>query len=173
MIEDLWIRGNQELEAWKTAPLPELIAHIVEHYHLGARMELARIETFAEAAVLADGGDDPERLELRDETARFCREFRAHMAMEERSLFPTILDLERRQAPAGPGELVHPLKKLLEDEHQAEVGLFQRLRDLAAAAAAAGAREHPARLAQALLAMEKSLYSHIFLENQVLFRRVD
>lgn len=170
MIEDLWIRGNQELEGWKTAPLPDLIAHIVEHYHLEARVEMARIETFAEAAVLLEDGDDPALEELRNEVARFCREFRAHMTMEERSLFPTILDLERRRAPAGPGELVHPLKKLLEDEHEAEVGLFQRLRDLAASAA--GTRELPARLAQTLAAMEKNLYSHIFLENQVLFRRV-
>jgi iron-sulfur cluster repair protein YtfE (RIC family) len=172
VIEDLWIRGNRELEAWRTAPLLDLVTHIIEHYHLGARVEMARIETFAEAACLLEAGDHPELVEIRNETARFCREFRAHMTMEERSLFPCILDLGQGQGRAGTGpvELMQPLKKLLEDEHQAEVGLFQRIRDLANdSALPPGPRS---RLAHSLKALEQSLYPHIYLESQVLYRRV-
>ena len=173
MIENLWVQGSHELEAWKSAPIPLLIAHIVEHYHLGARLEMARLETLSEEAVLLEGGDNLELLEVRNGIARFCREFRAHMTMEERNLFPYILDLELGRNPDSPGTLMHPLKKLLEDEHQAETGMFRRLRALAAETALPD-RPWPlqGRLQHAFRTMERSLQGHIFLENQVLFRRV-
>lgn len=164
MIEDLWVSGNAELETWRTAPLPDLVTHIIEHYHLGARLEMARMETFAEQACLGEGAGDPALEELRSEITRFCREFRAHMTLEERTLFPQVLDPGLRPPAQHLRELAHPLKKLLDDEHQAEVALFRRIRDLAAESA-------PPKLRQSLRAMEKSLYPHIFLESQVLFRR--
>jgi regulator of cell morphogenesis and NO signaling len=166
VIEDLWISGNPELEAWRTAPLPDLVNHILEHYHLGARLEMARMETFVEQACLM-AGDEEAPQQLRNEIARFCRDFRAHMTMEERTLFPHFLDPGQNRKPASPQALVHPLKKLLEDEHLAEVALFQDIRDIATSSA----RNLPLKLRQSLRAMEKSLYAHIFLESQVLFRR--
>jgi regulator of cell morphogenesis and NO signaling len=170
VIENLWVQDHPELEEWKTAPLPRLVAHIVEHYHLEARLEMARMETLSEQAALLAGGENPELLEIRNEIARFCLEFRAHMTMEERSLFPYILDLDRGRTPGSPGTLMHPLKKLLEDEHLAETGMFRRLRGLASDAPCPGGLQ--ARLQRALRAMERSLQGHIYLENQVLFRRV-
>ena len=66
-----------------------------------------------------------------------------------------------------------PLVKLLEDEHQAETRLFVRLRSLSAAALpSASARNLQGRLQHSFKVLEKSLQSHIFLETQVLFRRV-
>ena len=173
MIENLRVQGSHALETWKSAPLQLLIAHIIEHYHLGARLEMARLETLSEAAVLLEDRERPELLEFRNEIARFCQEFRAHMAMEERSLFPYILDLEQGRTPGTPGTLMHPLMKLLEDEHQAETALFRRLRALAAERSLP-VRPGPlqARLQHAFRTMERSLQGHIFLENQVLFRRI-
>ena len=111
-------------------------------------------------------------LTIRDEIARFCKEFRAHMTMEERSLFPYFLDPGGSRA-AGHAVLMPPLVKLLEDEHLAETGLFRRLRSLTAdAIPPAGARNLRTRLERSFKAMEKSLQGHLFLETQVLFRRV-
>ena len=172
MIENLWVQGSQELEAWRSAPLSQLITHIVEHYHLGARLTMARLETLSEAAVLLEAGERPELTEVRNEIARFGMEFRAHMTMEERNLFPYILALDQGRAPGSPGMLMHPLRKLLEDEHQAETGLFRRLRCLAGESSLPS-RPGPiqSRLQHTLRVMERSLQGHIFLENQVLFRR--
>lgn len=173
MIENLWTHGDQAIEAWKSAPLPDLIAHIVGHHHLEARVEMARLENLAEEAVLLCGADHPGLLAIRDEIARFCKEFRAHMAMEERSLFPYFLDPGRTRAEAGHNALMPPLVKLLEDEHQAETGLFLRLRALTAGVLPPGGpRNLRGRLEHSFRAMEKDLRGHIFLETQVLFRRV-
>jgi iron-sulfur cluster repair protein YtfE (RIC family) len=83
VIEDLWTQGNREIEAWRSAPLRDLVTHILERHHLAAREEMARLETLAEEAGLLLGEGNPGLLELRDEIARFCKEFRAHMAMEK------------------------------------------------------------------------------------------
>lgn len=173
MIEDLWIRGNREIDTWKAAPLVDLVTHIIERYHLEAREEMARMETLAEEAGLLLGSGHPGLLEVRNEVERFCREFRAHMTMEERSLFPCLLEPDQGCVVGGRGELMPPLIKLLEDEHQAETGLFRRLRALTEGLQLPPeARDLQARLAQSFRTMEKSLQVHIFLENQVLFRRV-
>jgi regulator of cell morphogenesis and NO signaling len=172
VIEHLWTQGSHEIEPWKTAPLPDLITHIVGHYHLEARLEMARMENLAAEAVLLEGADHPGLLEIREEIDRFCKAFRAHMAMEEHSLFPYFLDPASGRQEGGT-QLMAPLVKLLEDEHQAETGLFRRLRALSAAALPpSGARNLRPRLHHAFRTLEKSLHAHIFLETQVLFRRI-
>lgn len=173
MIENLWTLGNHAVEAWKAAPLPDLITHIVGHYHLEARVEMARLENLAEEAVLLGDGDPAGMLAVREEIGRFCREFRAHLTMEERSLFPYLLDPGHTRAADGLQELMPPLVKLLEDEHQAETGLFLRFRALTAYVLPADApRNLRGRFEHCFKVMEKSLQGHIFLETQVLFRRI-
>ncbi|MDR3671109.1 MAG: hemerythrin domain-containing protein [Holophaga sp.] len=170
MIENLWNPGSQEIEAWKAAPLPDLITHIVQRYHLEARVELAHMENLAEEAVLLEGARHPSLLELREEIGRFCIGLRAHMAMEERSLFPYLLDPAHGRASGIQAGLMPPLIKLLEDGHQAETGLFVRLRGLSAEPLP-GSGNLQARFLHCFRTLEKSLQAHIFLETQVLFRR--
>lgn len=171
MIEDLWINDHRELEHWKDARIPDLVAHLVDHYHLRARVEMGRLETLAEEAVLLEGGTKAEILEMRDETARFCREFRAHMTMEERTLFPYILDTALGREPGSPVALMQPLRKLLDDEHEAETTLFRRLRRLAGESLPPGGSSLQTRLLQSFRTLEKDLHGHIYLETRILFRR--
>ncbi len=169
MIENLWTHGSHEVDAWKTAPLADLIIHIVDRYHAEARITMARMENLVAEAVLLEGAEHPGLLTIRDEVSRFCRDFRAHMAMEESCLFPSLLN----PGSGAPAELMPPLVKLLVDEHHAETGLFLRLRTLNEAHLPAdGVRNLRARLNHCFKVMEKSLQGHIFLETQVLFRRV-
>jgi regulator of cell morphogenesis and NO signaling len=173
VIEDLWTRDNRQLETWRTASTPDLIIHIIDRYHLEARQEMARLETLAEQAVLLEGADQPALVRLRDQVARFCLEVRAHLAMEERRLFPWMLDLDRGCVPEPGGALLPALKKLLEEEHEAETRLFWRLRCLTAdAAQAAGTGTLLARVHHTLWTLEQSMHDHMFLENQILFRRL-
>jgi iron-sulfur cluster repair protein YtfE (RIC family) len=90
VIEQLWTQGGQGIEGWREAPLGDLVIHIIEQFHMPARVEMARMETLAEEAVLLEGTAHPGVLAVREEVGRFCREFRAHMAMEERSVFRRV-----------------------------------------------------------------------------------
>jgi hypothetical protein len=85
------------------------------------------MENLAEEAVLLEGAGYPGLAPVRDEILRFCTAFRAHMTLEEHSLFPSLLAPSRGQAAGIRSQLMPPLVKLLEDEHQAETGLFVRL----------------------------------------------
>ncbi len=168
MIEPLWTQGAQGIEGWKDAPLPDLVIHIVELHHMPARVEMGRLETLIEEAVLLEGEDHPALLAVRDEIGRFCRDFRAHMALEERHLFPRLLETR----DCGRAERISPLAASLEDEHGAETDLFLRLRDLSGGSLPApGFRNLRARLNNSLRSMEKSLQVHLMLETQILFRR--
>jgi regulator of cell morphogenesis and NO signaling len=133
---------------------------------------MARLETQVEEAALLEGRRHPVLMELREEVARFCADLRAHLKAEERMLFPALLDLGQGRVPAAPGDLLEPLK-LLEDEHEAAGGLLKRMRSLTEGfTPPPGARASQRKLYETLQALADSLYRHLYLENQVLFRRV-
>lgn len=167
-----WESQRIELDAWKGAPLDDLVQHIVDRYHREARVEMARLETQVEEAALMEGRRHPVLLDLREEVAQFCADLRGHLHAEERMLFPALLDLAHGRRPQVDEDLLEPLK-LLEDEHGAMEGLFKRMRALTDGfIPPADARATQRRLYETLQALADSLYRHIYLENQVLFARV-
>ena len=172
MPQDPRVAEKEQREAWKTAPLAELVNHIVQRYHLEARVEIARLETFTEQAMLQEGRHDPILRLLRDQVARLGTEMRAHLTQEEREVFPAILEMAAGRSSHEAGALLATLKKALEDEHDAEAGMFRHIRmlneEFQAGAQAVGVK---ADIAESLKALAASLQQHIFLENQILFRR--
>lgn len=168
---DVWTGDKAELDGWKAAPLRELVRHIVDRYHREARIEMARLESQVEEAVLLEGKAFPALVEIRDEVERFCLELRAHLKMEERNLFPALLDLAEGRTPELPAEALEPMR-LLQDEHDAAAGLLIRIRALTEGFnPPEGARAIQRRLFDTFLILSDSLFRHIYLENQVLFKR--
>jgi len=169
---EVWIGDKAELDAWREASTRDLIHHIVGRYHREARIEMARLESQVDEAVLLEGQAFPVLLEIRTEVDRLCEELRAHLAMEERSLFPAILDQEEGRTPALSAELLAPAT-LLEDEHEAAAGLLKRIRALTEGFnPPEGSRAVQRRLFESFKILADSLYRHIYLENQILFKRV-
>lgn len=169
---EIWAGDKEELDAWKAASTAELIHHIVGRYHREARMEMARLESQVDEAVLLEGKNFPVLLEIQKEVNRLCEELRAHMAAEERTLFPAFLDLEAGRAPSISEEFLIPAK-LLEDEHEAAAGLLKRIRALTEGfTPPEGARAVQRKLYESFQILADSLYRHIYLENQVLFKRM-
>jgi regulator of cell morphogenesis and NO signaling len=157
-------------EAWKTAPIGDLIRHIVEHYHLETRVEMARLESHAEEAALLDGRNHPVLLELRTEIARLGTEMRAHLLLEERETFPALLGMT--QNGQSPVTLLEPMKQRLMDEHEAEAALVRRIRTLTEGFVPTEAsRPAHLKLQAAIKGLSENLQQHLFLENQILFRR--
>lgn len=169
---EVWNGDKAELDGWKAASTVDLIHHIVQRYHREARMEMARLESQVDEAVLLEGKHFPVLVEIQGEVDRLCEELRAHLAMEERTLFPAILDLEAGRAPSISEEFLVPAR-LLEDEHEAAASLLQRIRILTEGFnPPEGARAVQRRLFDSFQILAESLYRHIYLENQVLFKRI-
>ena len=174
MMQDpeVWSRDKAELDEWQTASTADLIHHIVGRYHREARIEMARLESQVDEAVLLEGANFPGLLEIRAEVDRLCAELRTHLKMEERTLFPALLEVAEGRKPALSAEALNPMR-LLEEEHDAAAGLLKRLRSLTEGFnPPEGARAVQRRLFETFQILTNSLYRHVYLENQILFKRV-
>lgn len=161
-----------ELDAWKDVSIEELIRHILEKYHWETRHGMAELESLAEAAAAQEGHNFPVLLAIRDEVDLFCTEMRGHLKDEEVTLFPAILARVQGREVQIQEELLDPLE-LFQDEHDAAAGLLVRIQKLTE-----GFRppENAVPIQRKLYAacqdLARSLVRHIYLENQILFRRV-
>lgn len=149
---------------WDEAPLPDLVAFIVDTYHQRLRAELPELTRMA------------RRVEERHADKALCPRGLAshleamhasvldHLRKEEQILFPLIVAGQGRAA-ATP---VHVME--LEHEHHREdlLTLRRLTRDLTPPAEACTTWR---ALYLGLQALEQELMEHIHLENNVLFRR--
>jgi len=170
--QQIQAQERAELDAWKESPIEDLIRHILEKYHWETRHGMAELESLAEAAAAQEGHTFPVLLAIRDEVDLFCTEMRAHLKDEEVTLFPAILAKIQGRDVQVQEELLDPLE-LFQDEHDAAAGLLVRIQRLTEGF-------HPPedavplqrKLYAACQDLARSLIRHIYLENQILFRRV-
>jgi regulator of cell morphogenesis and NO signaling len=162
----------RELDIWKEASIEDLIRHILEDYHRETRHGMAELESLAEAAATQEGHKFPVLIAIRDEVDLFCTEMRAHLKEEEVTLFPAILAKEQGREVQIQEELFEPME-LFQDEHDAAAGLLVRIRKITEGfKAPEDAKPIQRNLYAACEVLAKSLVRHIYLENNILFRRV-
>jgi len=163
---------------WQTAPLDELVSHIVETHHAYLKLDLPVLEARIEKVVAVHGAKDPQRLpRLAAVFTGLRSELEAHLHKEEAILFPFIVQYgraESRNQPTPPvpfGSIANPIA-VMEREHAGAGDALQEIRDLTdgyhpPAYACATVRA----LYDGLKALEKDLHIHIHLENNILFPR--
>ncbi len=174
MIHDpeKWNQEREELDAWKDASTVDLVVHVMERYHRETRSGMAELESFAEEAALLHGHRVPVLVEIRDEVDLFCTEMRGHLKMEETTLFPAILAREEGREVQVEAELMDPVE-LFEDEHVAAEGLLKRIWKLTGGYKTPdGAPAVQHQLYRSCETLAHSLIRHIYLENEVLFKRL-
>jgi len=174
MIHDpeKWNSERKELDAWKDASVTDLVVHIMERYHRETRFGMAELEGYAEEAALMEGYRFPLFVQIRDEVDLFCTEMRSHLRMEEVTLFPALLAKEQGREVQVEAELMDPLE-LFEDEHEAAAGLLKRIWNLTQGfKAPEGAPHVQKELYKACQNLAESLIRHIYLENEVLFKKI-
>lgn len=157
------LAGTDDTADWLSAPLPDLVRHIVEHYHAPLRQELPRLETMARKVAQVHADRDPERRlpAILATVAALRIELEDHMAREEGVLFPVLLE-GGFDAPTEP----------FVDEHAATGESLARLRDLTGDfVAPEGACNTWRALWAGLADLEASTHQHVHLENNVLFPR--
>jgi regulator of cell morphogenesis and NO signaling len=163
---------------WQTAPLDELVNHIVETHHAYLKLELPLLEARLSKVLAVHGSHDPDRLpRLATVFVGLRRELEMHLHKEEAILFPFIVQYGRaasRNQPTPPvpfGSIANPIA-MMEHEHADAGDALEQIRELTDG-------HHPPAYAcstvralyDGLKALEKDLHVHIHLENNILFPR--
>lgn len=164
---------------WTTAPLSDLIRHIVRTHHEFLKLELPRIGQRVQRVVQAHGHHDPEALlELEDVYRTLWQEMDLHMHKEELMLFPAIEHFEAATQSGSPlppspfGSIANPIT-VMEREHDSAGDALARIRVLTRdyEVPAYACSTYRAMLL-GLQALEADLHTHVHLENNILFPRV-
>lgn len=157
---------------WRTAPLGELVRHILDVHHTFTWNELPRVDFLSEKVARVHGERHPELLELRQIVVDLVAELSGHMQKEEQVLFPYVEALSAGTATAPPfGTVTAPIR-MMNDEHEQAGEMLAAIRrvthDLAPPADACGSYR---ALYAALAELEADLHQHIHLETNILFPR--
>jgi regulator of cell morphogenesis and NO signaling len=152
---------------WNTAPIPELIDHLLKDYHAPQSEELDRILAMTKKVHSVHGDKDQAMFdELLTTVQAMHADLAQHFLKEEQVLFPAILEGKGAMAALGP-------IPLMESEHE-EVGeMLRTIRRLTGDyTVPEGACNTWTALWHAFADIERGLHLHIHLENNVLHMRV-
>lgn len=159
-----------------SAPLEQLIEHIVETHHAYVRSALPLIAHYLEKLVEVHGARHPKLARIRAVFHDLRADFEQHLIKEEQVLFPYIRDLATTSRPCGVsqspfGTVENPIR-MLEREHLAAGDEMHAIRELTHGyeVPADGCRTYEVCMAE-LLWFERDLHRHVHLENNVLFPR--
>jgi regulator of cell morphogenesis and NO signaling len=176
---DSAIAGSQATERdWSTAPLAELIQHIVGVHHEYLRRELPAVAMRLEKVYrVYNERHGPTLTGLPEVFATLRAELEEHLQKEEMILFPAIMAREharvaQRPSPAMPFRSVMGPIHVMEAEHESAGQALSKIREITRdfelpdyacvtyRALMSGLRE-----------LEQDLHMHIHLENNILFPR--
>jgi regulator of cell morphogenesis and NO signaling len=157
-----------DVRDWTTAPLDELVDHIVTTYHVPLRDELPRLQAMASKVASVHGAKAHHLHRIHEIVDILAAGLLDHMHKEEIALFPVI----RALAGQKPHSLATPIA-VMEHEHDHAGALLSELRlrtrDYTAPEWACATFR---ALYQGLAELETSMHAHVHLENNVLFPRV-
>jgi len=163
---------------WTTAPLRDLIAHIVDTHHGYLKRELRPLsERMDKVYRVYNERYGPTLVGLPDAFKALRSELEMHILKEERILFPAIIAAEAaaeawRPLPANPFGSVRNPVRMMEMEHEsagrALAEIRQITRDFEVPEYACVTYRG---LMSGLQELENDLHCHIHLENNILFPR--
>jgi len=163
---------------WLTAPLDDLVKHIVETHHAYLKLDLPVLNARMEKVASVHGARDPKVLPRMAAVFTGLRaEMETHMYKEETILFPFLVQYGRAEVQGRPmppvpfGTIANPIA-IMEREHEGAGDALAEIRTLT------NDFELPAyacntvrALYEGLQVLESDLHVHIHLENNILFRR--
>jgi len=158
---------------WSSAPLPELVDHIINTHHAYVKSELPRLEALIAKVVRVHGKNHPELETVQTAFTALGQELSAHLMKEEQILFPFVKHMSSANdcGPSCFGTVQNPIRVMMM-EHD---GAGEKLREMRQATSnytlPADTCFSYGTLFGALQDFERDLHQHIHLENNILFPR--
>lgn len=176
-IEQGHLSGTTDKD-WLTAPLGEIVRHIVATHHAYLKLELPALQQRLSKVHAVHGARDPEMLPRMVHVFGALRaEMEMHMHKEEVVLFPFIEQYARaaaageRMPPVPFGSIGNPIG-MMEREHESAGNALGEIREMTRNYELPSYACTTVRALYAgLQALEADLHVHIHLENNILFPR--
>jgi regulator of cell morphogenesis and NO signaling len=161
--------------SWASESLTALIHHIQSRYHEPLRLELPRLDAMLDKVVSRHGDALPEiLLPLQRRFKQLQVELLAHMAEEDRVLFPLVVALESGKALPTP-DASRPTQlpiAIMEADHQEAGAALAFIRQVTDGFAPPEWACPTFRgLYYGLSQLEADMHLHVHLENNILFPR--
>lgn len=177
-LEAAAVEAPESAADWNTAPLRELIRHIVGTHHEYLRRELPAIQMRLDKVYrVYNQRYGPTLIGLPEVYARLRAELEMHTGKEEMILFPAIASYEAavdsgQPLPAAPfGPVANPIQ-MMEAEHESA---GQALAEIRKITGDFHLPDYACTTYRALMTglqdLERDLHVHIHLENNILFPR--
>ena len=157
---------------WDGASLAALVEHIQARYHEPLRKELPRLDAMLDKVVSRHGGHLPAvLLPLQQTFKQLQQDLLAHMAKEDRVLFPFIVALEAGgPLPVSDPKWIESPIAVMEADHQDAGAALARIRETTAGFAPPDWACPTFRgLYDGLAQFENDMHLHVHLENNILF----
>lgn len=163
---------------WNTAPLAQLVEHIVSTHHEYLRRELPALGARVEKVYHVYNQRYGETLTGLPQVFSGMRaELEMHMRKEEMILFPAIVSYEASASPGSTlpatpfGTIAHPIR-MMEHEHDDAGNALAQIRDITSnfSVPEYACVTYKAMM-RGLQELEEDLHLHIHLENNILFPR--
>jgi len=170
------VQGDQR--DWYSAPLSELVAHIVEVHHGYMKPALPRLRSLVPTVLNAHGAHHGDVLrQVQSLFNGLDAELSSHLMKEEQVLFPYIVAEEAHVREGTPepqacfGSARNPIRQM-EHEHEGAGQALAKLREVTHDyALPLDACPTFSAMFEELQRMEADLHEHIHLENNILFPR--
>ena len=169
---------HQNTTDWNTAPVGDLIDHIVNTHHVFLRGHLPKLQAMFERLL----GKSPDKLcgfvpSLAKTFFGLQAELNDHLLKEEQILFPHVRRLAEARAAGRPAPAFHcgsvagPIHQM-EHEHANGKRALEEMRKIATGyPMQEGMCQNRRALFEELLALETDLHEHMHLENDILHPR--
>ena len=152
------------------------VSEILRHdYHDFLRQKISEISTLSQK--VQEDVDDENFVRIKELIMSMFNHLAPHMLSEEKVLFPYLEYMEHTinkgkiPKPASFGKLKKSVSTML-DDHEASAGQLDELRELTNNYNSGASENHLlAEFYQELKALDQNLRMHIFIENNILFKK--
>lgn len=157
---------------WEKVPYGQLVDHIVHTHHAYLYDELPQLSAYVTKVYRVHGPHRPELADVYQLFHALKSELEEHSIKEENDAFPLIKEYEQMPSEEKRTHLVRVIEEL-EQEHDHSGDLLKQLREVTRDyALPEGACNTYTLTYQKLEALESDLFTHIHLENNILFPRL-
>lgn len=176
ILQKLQTMYEQSLEKveknWLEASYTELIDHIIQKHHRFLMEELPQLSPYVTKVLRVHGPEQPHLVQVHKLFNELKTELEQHLMKEETKAFPLIIQFE--QHPTKENE--QAMKQVIEElvaEHDTAGDIIKEIRqitnDFTPPFDACGTYR---LVYNRLEALEEDLFTHIHLENNILFPRI-